>query len=279
MIDLHCHTTLSDGVLSPEDLVRAGAEAGIKVLAITDHDDCRAYMQSKDLADELDINLIPGAEISSFVHEIGVHILAYNFDVHHEGLTALLANQRAAKRAQVKDIIARLEQYGVVLDYETDVKGSRADDSYIGRPHIARAMVPRYVKQSSTVYRRYIGRSGVAYASANLAPAQEIIDMVHDAGGVTALAHPRYDDVSCTLPLLIEWGLDGIECHRPRCSRNLYEALVSAAHHNELFTTGGSDWHGDRPADRLSPFGSFSVEASKLQRFLYTIEPELGASA
>lgn len=279
MIDLHCHTTLSDGILSPEELVEAAAAAGIKVLSITDHDDCRAYMQIGDLAKEHGITLIPGAEISSFVHDIGVHILAYNFDVQHQGLADLLARQRAAKRAQVKDILARLEQYGVVLDFDTDVKGSRPDDSYIGRPHIARAMVPRYVKQSSTVYRRYIGRSGIAYSSANLAPAKEIIDMVHEAGGVTALAHPRYDDVSCTLPRLIEWGLDGIECHRPRCSRNLFETLVSAAHHNELFTTGGSDWHGDRPADRITKFGSFSVEPSKIQRFLYTIEPSLGASA
>jgi 3',5'-nucleoside bisphosphate phosphatase len=275
MIDLHCHTTLSDGTLEPEMLVEQAAQGGIKVLAITDHDDIRGYFQGLSKAQETGITLLPAVEISSRVIDMGVHILAYGVDPDHKGFENFLATQRKAKKNQIVDMIAHLRNQSIHLDYE-DLLGGREPDSYVGRAHVARAMVPRYVKRKSTVYKRYIGHNCAAYVAPNVASGQDVIHEIHEAGGIAVLAHPTFDDVSCTLPRLIEWGLDGIECFRPRCSRSLHDVLVSTAHHNELITTGGSDWHGDRKVDADQPMGHFQVPPEKIQRFLERTQIDIG---
>jgi 3',5'-nucleoside bisphosphate phosphatase len=276
MIDLHCHTTVSDGLLAPGELVRQGSRAGLKVLAITDHDDIRGYLRAGVTAQELGLTLIPAVEISSSVHELGVHILAYGFDPTDSSLQALLAQHRKAKQVQMREILARLRNFRIHIEFD-EILGGRQADAYVGRSHVAKAMVPRYVQRSSTVYKRYIGQNGAAFVAPKLRPAKDVIETIHESGGLAVLAHPSFDDLSCTLPKLIEWGLDGLECFRPRCSRSLHDAIVSAAHHKNLIATGGSDWHGDRKIDRDFPFGEFQVEPEKVTAFLEKVSVEIGA--
>jgi len=267
-VDLHLHTTVSDGQASPEELAELALAAGLSAIAVTDHDDLRGSARAAAAVPELLI--IPGVEISAKFGDRGVHILAFGVDPSHPGLDDLLRSNRAAKREQADKMLRQLRPFGVPFDVHDFLEG-RPPDSYVGRGVIARRIAEHTGKTVRTVFKKWLGFGRLAWVPAAVADAAAVISTVQDAGGVAILAHPGEDDFSLAVPGLLEAGLDGLEVHRPTPRRRLREEAASVVHRHGLLASGGSDWHGG-PAHAL---GDFRVEAEKLAPLLERVAPGL----
>lgn len=275
MFDLHLHSTVSDGLWSPAQLLAEIQERAITSFALTDHDDTRGVSEIKASAEAAGLHCIPGVEISCLHGQQGVHILAYGIDLEDTELQACLSQHRRAKQSQIRRMLSHLRNERIDIAFDELLAG-RPEDSYVGRGHLARALVPRYLRHQKLAYQHYLGRDASAYVPAKLSQAVDVIALIHQAGGLAVLAHPSHDDLSLRVKALAEAGLDGLEALRPRRSRSFREKILSAAHHHGLFITGGSDWHG---VGETLAFGEFTVEASELKKFRAALSQTASESA
>ena len=243
--DLHLHSTVSDGLLSPTDLVHQTAAAGVQIMALTDHDATNGIAEAEAAAqDHPDLTLIPGIELSTDVANGEVHILGYFLNVADPELQRILAGFREDRIGRTRRMLDKLAELGVPLSWERVQE--IAGDGTIGRPHVAEAMLERgYVDTIREAFDRYLGRSGPAYVERNKLLPTEAIEIIRRFGGVSALAHPREaPDLETLLPTLTEAGLTGMEVHYglyPDAERAHFAALADAHH---LLALGGSDYHG-----------------------------------
>lgn len=248
-IDLHAHTFHSDGTESPEDLVRLAAEAGVGLLAVTDHDTTAALPAAREAGDALGVEIVTGCEISTRIPTGSLHVLAYDFDEDAGELQAFLERIRRARRERNREMLDRLASFGVSLDAEEVAR--HAEGEIVARPHFVRAMLERgYVTSPEEAYARWIGDDAPGYVMADVPPPEEAVAVVRRAGGVSAVAHPRQlrldanGALEALLGQLAAAGLDGLEVqhpsHKPR-DRDRYAAL---ARRLGLVATGGSDFHG-----------------------------------
>lgn len=252
-IDLHAHTTASDGSDAPEHLVRLAAEYGLAAIAVTDHDTIEGVGAAQRAAGRFSVEVIPGVEISAkppqAVREAhGVlHILGYLIDPESEHLAAALAWMQERRAARNPEIIRRLNALGINLTL-ADV-ARHADAGQIGRPHIAQALVGKGVVASvQEAFDRYLRTGGpAAVEKEKLGPAQAI-GAIHAAGGVAVLAHPYQlnvgDALESALRDLVEAGLDGIECRYSQHTSAQVRRYRGFARTYGLVQTGGSDYHG-----------------------------------
>jgi predicted metal-dependent phosphoesterase TrpH len=243
--DLHSHTNLSDGLLSPSELLEAARRARLAALAITDHDTLDAH-RSLPPGDH-GFEIITGIEFSAFHDGHEMHVLAYFVDPDHPAMTTLVDRSIAARQSRARRILMRLEQNGIQLP-AADVEALLASNR-VGRPHIARAMVAAKVVGTTTeAFRRYLTPGTPGYERRpDLPAAAEVIAAVRDAGGVAVWAHPGTDcliDARATGQLQ-DAGLAGLEAYHPRHSRGEMEKLALFAKRRGLVATGGSDFHGD----------------------------------
>ena len=193
--DLHCHTTASDGVLSPADLVRRAAEKGVEVLAVTDHDtlDGLDEVRATIKAEQLPLRLVSGVEISSGWEHHEIHIVALGVDEKNPQLVAFLAGQRARREARALEIGRRLEKCQIPGTYEEAKQ--LAGDAAVTRAHFARVLVARGVADNmQKVFKKYLSRGNKGYVPAEWPGMGEAIEAIHAAGGLAVLAHPsRYN--------------------------------------------------------------------------------------
>jgi 3',5'-nucleoside bisphosphate phosphatase len=251
-VDLHTHTLRSDGVLEPVELVRAAAEAGIRTLAITDHDTLGGY---RDLvlgrAMPAPIELIPGVEINALARGIPLaegelHVLGFGMDPDDEAFEAALARQRAARRIRFDRTVERLRDIGMPIDAQLEHLDRTRDDA-LGRPTIGRAlMAAGHATSVEDAFRRLIGWSGPAYVAREGMGPREAIDAIRGAGGVPVLAH--FSEAPSQVSLLRELreiGLLGLEVHYISFDRDTVQLVGSVAGELGLLPTGGSDYHGD----------------------------------
>jgi hypothetical protein len=251
-VDLHTHTLRSDGVLTPVELVRAAAEAGIRTLAITDHDTLASH---RDLilgrAMPAPIELITGVEINALSRGIALqdgelHILGFGMDLHDEAFEAALANQRAARRIRFEQTINRLREIGMPIDNQ--VAGlDPDDDDALGRPTIARALIAAGLATSvEDAFRRLIGWGNPAYVPREGIGPKEAIAAIRAAGGIPVLAH--FSEAPDQVPLLRELrelGLAGLEVYYRTFLPETVAAVEAVAADLGFLATGGSDYHGD----------------------------------
>ena len=258
-VDLHCHTDRSDGVLSPLELYTAMAEAGLAIVAISDHDTLAGYRWLTDPAVSLPAGgpkLIPATEINSIADraliELGVeleegelHILAYGVDAHDEAFNERLLEQRNARMARLHLIIERLRDLGVPIDDQ--IAPALASEEAVGRPHIARAMVAAgHVATVQEAFDRWIDRSGPAYVPRQGMKSRAAIDAIIAAGGIPVLAHyPAAPEQPTLMKLVMDWGIQGIEVYYRRFKPETVSAMEDLAASLGLLATGGSDYHGD----------------------------------
>jgi 3',5'-nucleoside bisphosphate phosphatase len=263
-IDLHIHSTASDGSLSPAAVVAAARTGRLDVVAIADHDTVGGVSEAQAAAVG-SVHVIPALELSTYHDGSEVHVLGYYVDPGNP--TLLQYGTRAGNRRQerMRDMLERLDRVGVHVAYDDVLAaaGPRADS--IGRPHLARALVRRgYVTTVSDAFDRFIGDDGPAFVPTRLINPAEAIELIHAAGGVAVWAHPRPDLLEPELPRMRDWGLDGLECFRPRVGPAESDRIVSIAGRYGLFVTGGSDWHGEWHG----PLGDFAVERDDIAAFL-----------
>jgi len=249
-VDLHLHTTVSDGALRPEELVRAASIAGIQVMAVTDHDSVDGIRDAERAASDLSIQVIPGIEVSASLDGDDVHVLGYFLDQGDRVLREALSRLQEGRVAQARSMVERLAELGWPLDWDRVM--AIAQGGSIGRPHIARALIERgYVGSVNEAFSRFLRRGGPGYVEGQKLLPQEAVSLIKGAGGVPSLAHPIIVgandyrlDLDRLLPVMVEAGLDGIEAYYKGYTPEVTGFLFGLASRYRLVPTGGSDFHG-----------------------------------
>lgn len=266
-IDLHLHTTYSDGMLTPREVVTSALSQGVTLLAITDHDEVGGILQAQAVARESGIRLISGVEINTEVGREDVHILGYGFNADSPLLLAGLAQRRQARLQRTGHMVARLNAMGYPLELASVLhiagKGS------VGRPHIARALVAAgFVSTPGEAFERLIGNRCPAYVPRPSYLPEEAIKLIHTAGGITSLAHPgKLGDPMRIIRRLCEVGLDALEAYHSDHLPAVTERLLRWAAEFKLAVTGGTDNHGPQ-SKRLVTIGSVPVPDAVGERLL-----------
>ena len=253
--DLHCHSSTSDGTRPPAEVVARAAAAGLDAVALTDHD-TSAGIAAAASALPAGLTLISGMELSCRRDGRSVHLLGYLFDPEHEELAAQTRAIRASRVERAKAMVAKLNELGVPVSWEQVTR--IAGDGVIGRPHIARAMIEAGVVSSvdEAFTGEWIGPGGRAHVRRYALDPADAIGLVHDAGGVTVLAHPYAVTRGWMVPddLIAELahaGLDGVEVAHPDHDGAQQKQLLAVARRLGLAATGGSDDHGELTGDRI----------------------------
>ena len=242
-VDLHSHTTASDGTLSPRDLVRLAARQGVRVLAITDHDSTAGLPEAIDEAARHGVEIVPGLEINCDVPGAELHVLGYCVDWQADWFEAFLGEQRAERAARVHRIVDRLTELGMPLT--ADEVFAICKEGSPGRPHVAQAMVNRgYVKSVREAFERFLHAGGPANVPRRRLTPVEAVRVIRRARGAPVLAHPGLADRDAMIPELIDAGLAGIETYYPEHSAAQVEAYRALCRRHDLIATGGSDYHG-----------------------------------
>jgi predicted metal-dependent phosphoesterase TrpH len=265
-VDLHLHSTASDGRLSPAELVRKAAAEGLAVIALTDHDTVGGIAAAVEAALAFPaLRLIPGIEISTDVPEGEVHILGYFIDYTDVNLLAALEKMRNSRWERGRAMATRLGELGYPLDWERVLE--IAGDGTIGRPHIAQAMLERgYIKSFQEAFEKYIGYDCPAYVEREKVTPSGAVDMVIKTGGLPVLAHPltvpEPEEMAASLK---KAGLIGIEAYYRSYTAEDIERLVNIANRYNLIATGGSDFHGI-DADTGTLIGGVELPEKSVER-------------
>jgi predicted metal-dependent phosphoesterase TrpH len=244
-VDLHLHSTASDGRLSPEDIVRKSAEAGLTVIALADHDTTEGIAPALKAAEAFpQLKVIPCIEISTAVLNGEVHILGYFIDTTNRKLRTAMEDMRHSRRKRAQKMVAKLRELDIHIDWPRVQE--LAGDGSIGRPHIAQAMLEKgYITSINEAFNRYISRGGPAYVKRKVVTPTEAVELVLVAKGLPVLAHPfTVHDMEAMVIELKKAGLVGIEVYCNGYTNKEINRLVSLANRYNLITTGGSDYHG-----------------------------------
>lgn len=249
IIDLHTHSSVSDGTDRPAELVAKAAREGLDVLALTDHDTFDGLDEAAAAASTCGVELLRGIEMSTQRKGHSVHLLGYGAREDDPALLAELARIRAGRTDRVSPVLARLAELGLPLSAE-DVRRQAGDSPSVGRPHVADAMVAAgYVADRTEAFDRYLSDDGPAHVPRYATGLVEAVGLIRAAGGVAVVAHPWGRGKEWLLPEtlwpeLVAAGLDGIEVDHFDHDPGQRERLRSLAGRNGLLATGSSDHHG-----------------------------------
>ena len=244
-LELHCHSTASDGTYPPAQVVEMAAARGVRVLALTDHDTTAGIVAAADVAARHGMTLIPGVELTCSVERGEVHLLGYFVSVSDADFQEKLAQFRTGRDVRGEAIVAKLHGLGIPVQWER-VK-ALAGDGAVGRPHVARAIIEVGAATSvDDAFNRYLGRGRPAHVERQRLTPVEAVRLVRAAGGVPVLAHPlSVANLETTLAEMIPAGLLGIEAYYGAYKIEERGALADIAAFHNLITTVGSDFHGD----------------------------------
>jgi 3',5'-nucleoside bisphosphate phosphatase len=262
-VDLHMHTTCSDGKYAPNELVEKAYQVGLKAISITDHDNLAAIAAAKPLAESRGIELISGVEVSTSHLGKDVHILGY-FVQEISSLCEYLRDCREKRVYRTERIVENLKKMGVRISVERVI--AKAAHGSVGRPHIAAVLQEcGYVQSYNEAFAKYIGSHSPAYEKGIDTEPAEVIRLISEAGGLSFLAHPGRFVPDDTIRFLINEGLDGLEIVHPSHDSERQEFYRSIANEYFLLMSGGSDYHGVKPQDDEN-FGQMFVNYEWLQK-------------
>jgi 3',5'-nucleoside bisphosphate phosphatase len=247
MLDLHLHSTVSDGRLAPGELVRHAHAHGVRVMALSDHDNTDGVAEAQRVGEELGVRVIPAVELSTDLPGASIHVLGLFLNYQDVAFQATLSGFREARLTRAQQMVEALDRLGVPIKLERVFE--IAGEGSVGRPHIAEALLEAgHVQAIDEAFDRYIGRDGPAYFEGFRLEPAEGVRLIHSVGGLASWAHPNEldgKDWRMYLPAVVEAGIDGLEVYYskdygPDVPRQLLEAC--AAH--DLVPTVGSDFHG-----------------------------------
>ena len=261
-IDLHTHSNHSDGTLTPIQLVQKANERGLEIISLTDHDSVNGIKEAAAYAKELGMEVVTGLEISTDLDDKEIHLLAYFIDIEHEELQKYLSFFRDERMHRAKRIVQKLRNLGLSIKLDDVI--DRAQNSAIGRPHIAYALVDLGIIQNyQQAFEKYIGDGGPAFERKIHVSPQSALKLINDAGGLSFIAHPGYMKENLILSL-IKAGVDGIECVHPAHSENQVQFYRGIVNQYCLLESGGSDFHGGKKADDEN-LGKYYIGISQLE--------------
>jgi len=243
-IDLHIHSTASDGSLSPSALVWAARTGGLDIIAVADHDTVSGIAEAKAASQDR-VHVIPAVEFST-THDCGeVHILGYFIDPAYPDLLAYTLDAVEKRRERVRGMLARLAPYGITVTLDEVVQLAQPGTRMLGRPHVARALVQRgFVQSVGEAFDRFLGDSAPAFLPTEMITPRNAIELIHSAGGFAVWAHPRLSTLEREVDRFVDWGLNGLECYRPNAGAADIRYIEELCRKHGLMITGGSDWHG-----------------------------------
>lgn len=262
-IDLHAHSTASDGDMPPAAVVRRAREASLSALALTDHDTLAGLPEAIAAGAAEGVTIVAGCEFSVAAEWGEMHVLGYFLPADHPELEAFLRECRHDRERRAEEMVAKLTRLGVPVTVD-DVKAVAG--GALGRPHVARAIVAREgAADISQAFDRYLGRGRPAFVAKRLPAFADVAGLVRRIGGVVSAAHLKDRGTRERLRRLRGEGLDAVETRHPRHSADQRARLTSLAKELDLLRTGGSDWHGDSMAyGKHDALGSQSVPAEWL---------------
>lgn len=248
-IDLHLHSTASDGTNAPEVVVRAARAAGLQAIALTDHDTVEGIPPAREAAATAGLMLIPGVELSAYEAADEIHVLGLHLE-RLDQMRDALAVFRASRRERAEGIVRLLNDLGVRITFDDVV--SVAGDAAIGRPHVARALVENgWAMNLRDAFDRYLGAGRPAYMDKRRISIPESIELIHRCGGIAVIAHPGPYGTHERLERLAAMGLDGVEVIHPSHSAEDRARLLTLSKHLNLVPSGGSDSHGGADGARV----------------------------
>ncbi len=267
--DLHTHTNFSDGSFSPEELISAAKKLGLHYLSITDHDtvDGICHLYENDLYPNKGIKIIPGIEFSANNPDHDVHLVGYNIDIYNGNLQDKLNDVIEARWIRFSEIMQKLQSNGLQIR-ETDVLKVAGTSKSIGRSHIARALVKNgCFKTVREAFENMLQKGQPAYVPRYLLEIEEIINLVHKAGGIVALAHPKLiNDENLVEEICNNYNIDALEVFYPLHTAEDVARYTEIAQRHNFLITGGSDFHGT--ASRyVKELGEFTIEDEFAEKF------------
>ena len=265
-VDLHCHSTASDGEYPPADVARRAQAAGLAAIALTDHDTTGGVPEATRAGEALGLRVVSGCEFSVKAPWGELHLLGYFLPPGHARLEEFLVGTRAARHRRAEQIVGHLRRLGVTIELADIVRV--ADGGAVGRPHVARVLVQRGVSvDMNDAFARYLGRGRPAYVEKPLPTLQQVTELVHAVGGVAVAAHLGDHGTEGQIRQFQEQGLDGLEVRHPSHSPGIERRLTGIAQRLGLAISGGSDWHGDMEVgDSHAPLGGMEVPLEWLEK-------------
>lgn len=262
--DLHLHTTASDGVMTPTQVVEEAARVGLSAIAISDHDTVAGLEEATAAGKRLGVEIVPGMELSTDYGLFEIHILGYFFDWHSEKLLKELQVLREARYERGRKMVEKLNELGVPVTMERvmEIAGKGA----VGRPHVARAIVEtRAVSSMNSAFGRFLVKGAPAYIERTKLTPFDAVALIVNAGGVASFAHPHkvgYDNI---IPELMKSGLQAIEVYHSDHSSVISRKYQALARRYGLIATGGSDAHGFDP-EAKNTIGSVTVDMGIVEK-------------
>ncbi|MBI5183974.1 MAG: PHP domain-containing protein [Nitrospinae bacterium] len=272
-IDLHTHTTASDGSYTPKELVRLASSLGLSAVAITDHDNIRGIEEGIKAGDKYGVEVVPGVEISVDFNIGTMHMLGYYIDYHNSTLLERLAFLQSQRDIRNTKIVKRLNDLGMEITYD-EVKA--VADGQVGRPHFAEILSKKgFVKDFDEAFDRFLGKGKPAYVEKGRFNPEDAIGLILNTGGIPVLAHPpylyisNYNDLRKTISGLKSSGLMGVETYYSTYTQEQTENLIKISNELGLLITGGSDFHGKIKPDIVLGSGmnnNLNIEYTLLER-------------
>lgn len=266
--DFHTHSTASDGILSPTELVNLAASGGVRYHALTDHDSTEGIAEARAASAKLpDHILIPGVEMGTDIQGAEVHMLGLYLDPADDELQKILSELREGRLGRGRGIVEKLRGMGIMVEWER--VQAIAGDAAVGRPHVAQALVEAgYVDQISEAFDKWIGRNGPAYVERDKMTPAESVQCIVARGGMACMAHPAdLDGLDGILAELKAAGMAAMEVYYKNYPPATIERLRKAAEKYDLISLGGSDYHGIHGNDERLP-GDIPLPDSSIERML-----------
>jgi predicted metal-dependent phosphoesterase TrpH len=261
-VDLHTHSTASDGTLAPEGVIEAAERCGLTALALTDHDTIDGVPAARVAGERLGVRVIAGVELSAFQEDNEIHLLALHV-TQIGALETRLSGLRTGRYTRAQKIVDRLQTLGIPLTLDEVLLQSNG--GAVGRPHVARALIARgAVNDFREAFTRYLGTSGSAFVARERLSIEDAISIAHEAGALAIWAHPGDGGRRERLEPLVAAGLDGLEVRHPSHSAEDIKRLQALADFFGLVPSGGSDWHGAPDGPRR--LGIMNVPVEWLER-------------
>jgi len=266
-VDLHLHTTYSDGTLTPNELVQLALKNNLEIISITDHDCTDGVDEAVFASLDKNLTVIPGIELNTDTEDGEIHVLGYFIDYQNKDLQKLLIECRNSRVERARMMVEKLNSLGINIQWARVEK--LAGYGAIGRPHIAKAMLEvKAIRTFQEAFEKYIGRNGVAYIERLKLNVYEAVKTIKQYGGIPVLAHPGYiKNLDNLLPILIESGLKGLEVFYANYDINTINKLKNIASKYGLIPCGGSDYHGIKTKTEKLP-GTFGPPIDSVNKLI-----------